>query len=42
MQIGKDESLPLQAAFLAKVEQVAHWLAGDSHVVEKLCFVIGV
>ena len=41
MQVGQDEAIPLQFAFVAKVDQIANRLPSDSHVIEKLCFVVG-
>jgi hypothetical protein len=40
VQIGKDESFPLQFAFVPEVDEVAYRLSGDPHVVEQLCFVL--
>ena len=41
MQVGQDETILLQFAFVAEVDQVANLLPSDPHVVEKLSFVVG-
>jgi len=40
MEIVQNESLPLEIAFLAEVQQIAELLASNSHVIEKLGLVI--
>jgi hypothetical protein len=40
VQIGKDESFPLQFAFVREVDEVAYRLSGNPHVVNELNSVI--
>ena len=40
MEIGKDEPFPLQFPLMPEIDEIAHRLPGNPHVVEELGFVV--